>query len=69
MDIKQLNRLAAACKRHGITRIKTADVELQFDHHLTERTKPHSPLTNEEPTKQDPTFTEEDALFWSAGPS
>jgi hypothetical protein len=63
MDIKELAKIVKLCKAHGVTYIKTPDVELKIE--LQEAVEKRQEPTETAPPK---TYSEEDALYWSSGP-
>jgi hypothetical protein len=67
MDLKHLDKLAKLCKKHGITHLKSQDIELQFDHSITESAVSNliPPATDIATTPRNP-YSTEDALFWSS---
>lgn len=64
MDLKELEKLSKLCRRNGIKKLKSNDIELEFDHisypiRLSKKVKDEESKIKEE-------FSEEDALFWSS---
>lgn len=67
MDLKHLEKLAKLCRKHGISHLKSADLELQFDLSHDEAAQALPPATDIAPT---PAYSDEDTLLWSsAGPT
>lgn len=63
MAPKDLEKLAKICRKYGINRLKTADIELSID--LAPVTPQEAAIS--EPEKPQTSYTDEDALFWSSG--
>lgn len=64
MDLKELEKLCKLCRKNGIRKLKSSDIELEFDHisypvRISKRVK-------DEETKTEEQFSEEDALYWSS---
>ena len=76
MDIKALNKLAKACRRLGISHLKTTEVEIELKNEVIPgRTRVRKNLApvNEalfnEPdamTQQQQALSDQDLLFWSS---
>lgn len=75
MDIKSLNKLAKACRKLGVSHLKTDEVELNLSADIVparKRTRKQSAPANEslfnEPdayAQQKRALTDTDLLFWS----
>lgn len=64
MDLKELEKLSKLCRKHGIKKLKSSEVEIEFDHlsypiRLSKRVKAEEAKTVDE-------YSEEDVLNWSS---
>lgn len=64
MTPKDLAALAKVCQRHGITKLKMADVEFTIEPQVV--SLPQA-LDNNTKTEEQKDLTEEELLFWSSG--
>jgi hypothetical protein len=62
MSPKELDSIAKMCRKHGITSLKTAQVELTFSPEALTIPKPKEELS--EPSKS--LYTDEEILMWSS---
>lgn len=67
MDIKDLNKIAAACRKHGIKQLSYGDVSITFDHSTAQAPKVRQLAAESSTTEaQEDVMSEEDVLFWSS---
>lgn len=79
MDIKALNKLAKACRKLGISHLKTSEVELDLSAEVVrpvtrrKRASTHAPvnesLFSDDGLGKTRTLTETELLFWSTAES
>lgn len=70
---KELKKLAAACRKAGITHFKQGDLELDIAEELPKKPRKasHASIESTQPSNIESdgwdTLTEEEKLFWSVG--
>lgn len=73
MDLKELKKLAAACRKAGISHFKSADYEFTLTEETpvsTYKQKQVSKVTTAPDAKfESDSLTDSDLLFWSVGSS
>lgn len=66
MDLKELEKLIKLCHKYNIKTISTPQVSLSIESIMPPK---HKIKTEETPKEaEEPQYTEEDILMWSAGP-
>lgn len=65
MNLKELEKLMKLCHKYNVKTISVEGVTLSIDNILPQKIK-HSKI-EEKPSDNEPIYTDEDILMWSAG--
>jgi hypothetical protein len=65
MDLKELEKLIKLCHKYNVKTISTPEVSLNIESFVANKPKLKAQETIQE--NQEPQYTEEDILMWSAG--